>query len=399
VPRSKSPLALVVHADPASRTLIEAQVLATWPKARLKVCQDGPEALEWSHIQAPDVVIAAAQIGNMTGLELFRALRARPPAARANCVLVDADADAASVRAAVPLGLLAYLTRPLSAELLGRRLLAASATVSSGVPVSPNEDLETYLERVRNDNSGAPLLSDVQAAVGQSLKAGNLDLAELEAMFACEPQITARLISEANSAAHYQGTPCQSVAQALSRLGIRRVLNLVVSIALQRNARLADPRLASRALEVTEQARRAAELALWFARRLRLDGESCYTAGLLQNIGELALLRALQGWIDRAEGLDEPTIDRVMATRAAGFGSALRAHWRLPLGLRQLIAAYYGQGAGVFSQEALILDLTHRLVDLPAGTPPSSLADERTVRMLGIDPQLLDEAPLRFAAR
>lgn len=394
MPRSKSPFVLAVHADPVSRALLEAEVRAAWPKARIKLCQDGTAALESSRLQPPDVVIAAAELDGLTGIELFQALRKFPPAQSAICVLVDADANSASVRAAVPLGLLAYLMKPLSAEVLGRRLRAARLTLSSETPSAPPEGLDGYLERLRNTNDGAPLLSDVQAAVSQSLSAGNRDLAELEALFAREPQITARLISMANSAAQYQGQPCQSVAQALPRLGIRRALNLVLSITLQRNARLADPRLASRARLATEQAQRAAELAWWLAKNLRLDGESCYTAGLLQNIGELALLRALQGWLDGGEVLDEAVIDQLMVVRAAGFGSALRAQWRLPLGLRQLIAAYYALNAGVFSHEALVLNLTHQLLQLPADVRPSSLADERTVRILGLAPALLESAPL-----
>ena len=42
----------------------------------------------------------------------------------------------------------------------------------------------------------------------------------------------------------------------------------------------------------------AATIASWLAQKLKLNREACYTAGLLQNIGELALLRALQGWLD-----------------------------------------------------------------------------------------------------
>jgi hypothetical protein len=47
----------------------------------------------------------------------------------------------------------------------------------------------------------------------------------------------------------------------------------------------------------------------------------------------------------------------------------------------------------VLRREALILNLTRLLVELPEGTEPTSLANERTVRLLRIDPDLLLRAP------
>ena len=58
------------------------------------------------------------------------------------------------------------------------------------------------------------------------------------------------------------------------------------------------------------------------------------TTGLLQNIGELAVLRSTQDWLDGGGELDETELQRQLATRAAGYGSALRTRWGLPLGLR-----------------------------------------------------------------
>ena len=85
-----------------------------------------------------------------------------------------------------------------------------------------------------------------------------------------------------------------------------------------------------------------------------------------------------------------------MQRRAASFGSALRIRWRLPFGLRELIAAFYGLGSGVFSREALVLNLSGLLLALPPDEQPSSLAEARCVRLLRLQQGLLERVPVEL---
>ena len=181
---------------------------------------------------------------------------------------------------------------------------------------------------MRPHNRGAPLLETVLSAL-QRLQGGDQDYAQLEELLARDPQVTARLISVASSATQ-PPKPCLSLAQAQRQLGLARSLQLVTELALQHNARLVEPRLAELAAQLSAQALRTARLASWLARQLKLDVELCFSAGLLQNIGELALLRSLQEWLDSGGALDEAQLQRYLRERAAGFGSALRAQWALP---------------------------------------------------------------------
>jgi HD-like signal output (HDOD) protein len=169
-------------------------------------------------------------------------------------------------------------------------------------------------------------------------------------------------------------------------------------MAVQRNAQLSDPRLAELASSAWDSAQRSAELARWLAGELNLDAELCFTAGLLHNIGELALLRSLQDWQDAGGTLRDEDIHTNFQQRAAGFGSALRIRWRLPFGLRELIAAFYNLGSGVFSREALVLNLVCQVLRLRSNESPKELREERCVRMLRLDLSLLERMPLAAAA-
>jgi HD-like signal output (HDOD) protein len=295
----------------------------------------------------------------------------------------------------LPLTPAAYLGKPYDLADLRQRLdklLPRSAGHAGAARLAVVDDLDSFLERMRPHNRGAPLLDSVLTAL-QRLQGGDQDFAELEELLSRDPQVSARLISVASTSAAPSAASCVSLAQAQRQLGAARSLQLVTELALQHNARLVEPRLAELAAQLSAQALRTARLASWLARQLKLDAELCFSAGLLQNIGELALLRSLQEWLDSGGALDEAELQRCLRERAAGFGSALRAQWALPLELRQVISAYYTLGAGVLRREALILNLTRLLVELPEGTEPTSLANERTVRLLRIDPDLLLRAP------
>ena len=399
---ANAPEILIAEADPWTADLLVQLVLDVRADARVIRVTDGEAALAKCKRRLPALVIADGDLPGLDGLELLRQLRRHPRTPALPFILISSRLDASSVRAARPLAPAAYLAKPFNAEQLRQRLLGilGSAAASETAIAAPLlvDSLDDYLNAVREEGQGAPLLASVRDSVSQCLNGDDSDLRELEEVFARDPQITARLIAAANSAAQHQGAPCQTLSQALPRLGLARTLNLVLGMAVQRNALLSDPRLAELASSAWDSAQRSAELARWLADELQLDAELCFTAALLHNIGELALLRSLQDWQDAGGVLRDEDIHQSFQQRAASFGSALRIRWRLPFGLRELIAAFYNLGSGVFSREALVLNLVCQVLRLRSNQSPKELRDERCVRMLRLDLSLLERMPLAAAA-
>ncbi|MHA6639693.1 HDOD domain-containing protein [Stutzerimonas frequens] len=391
---------LVAYNEPWRADQLCQLVRELRPGMRVQPAADGHAALELCKRQVPSLLIIDGELEGLDGRQLLRELRRHGPTQRLPCVLISARTDTASVRTVLPLSPAAYLGKPYDLDDLRQRLdrlLPRSAGRAGVTTPAVADTVESFLERMRPHNRGAPLQEAVLVAL-QRLQGGDQDFAELEELLTRDPQVTARLISVASNGAAQPAAPCLGLAQARRQLGAARSLQLVTELALQHNARLPEPRLAELAGQLGHQALRTARLASWLARQLKLDVELCFSAGLLQNIGELALLRSLQEWLDSGGALDEADLQRCLRERAAGFGSALRAQWALPLELRQVISAYYALGAGVLRREALVLNLTRLLIELPADAEPASLAGERTVRLLRIDPDLLARAPRHAVA-
>lgn len=390
------PRVLIAEADPWSRDLLKQVLLNVRCDARLDLCADGQEAMTLLSEVPYDLAIVDWELPGVDGLSVLRSVRQRKRNPPLPFILMSSRNDSASVREALPLAPTAYLAKPLNMESLTERLqgllLNAGEEVFCEVPaLAPGMTLSVFLERRREQADGAPLMTDVQVAVKRSLNPNGLDLKLLEEEIRTDPQITAVLIAAANSAAQHHGAPVQTLAQALHRLGTGQSMNLILGLALKRSARLSDPCLADYAERYWGLSLHTAEYARTLARLLDLDQERCYCAGMLHRLGDLALLRCLQEWKQAGGELDElEEVGDALAEFGAAYGSALRTRWRLPLELRELIASTYQLGGGVYSREALVMNMAAQMARLTEHEGVEELAKSRTARLLKIGlPELM----------
>lgn len=390
------PRVLVAEADPWSRDLLKQVLLSVRCDVRLDLCADGQEALRLLAENPYDLVIVDWALPGVDGLNVLRSVRQRKRNPPLPFILMSSRNDSASVREALPLAPTAYLTKPLNMESLTQRLqdllLNAGEEVFCEMPtLAAGMTLSVYLERRRELAEGAPLMADVQVAVKASLNTRGLDLVRLEEEIRTDPHITAVLIAASNSAALHVGDAVQTLSQALRRLGSAQSMNLIQGLALKRSARLSDPFLADYAERFWDLSLHTAEYARTLARLLDLDQERCYCAGMLHCLGDLALLMCLQEWKQAGGELDErEEVGNALAEFGAGYGSTLRTRWRLPLELRELIAAAYQLGGGVYSREALVMNMAAQLARLTEHEGIEELAKSRTARLLKIGlPELM----------
>ncbi|AYN08473.1 DNA-binding response regulator MtrA [compost metagenome] len=378
------PSVLIVEGDPWVRDMLSEMLLSVRCDARLQVCADGAQALS-ALSSKPDLIIAARELAGIDGLDLLRKVRAKGPGVP--FILMSNRNDSASVREALPLHPTAYLSKPLNLDNLRKRLqellLAVGEEIACPVPaLQAGASLPAYLEQRRATADGGPLLADVQVAINRALNPQGLNLRVLEEEVRNDPQVTAVLIAAANSAALHREAPVQTLLQALNKLGSTQSMNLILGMTLKRSARLSDPLLAEHAARYWDLSLHTAEYGRTLARMLELDEGRCYCAGLLHCLGDLAVLRCLQEWRLAGGDLDERNVQQSLEEFGAAFGSALRTRWRLPLALRELIAAIYQLGGGVYSREILAMNLAGQLSRLPAGQGLEKVASGKTARLL-----------------
>lgn len=380
------PRVLIAESDPWVRDMLREMLLSVRCDASLEVCADGSQALS-ALASKPDLIIAARELAGLDGLDLLRKVRARSDAPGLPFILMSERSDSASVKEALPLHPTAYLSKPLNLDSLRKRLehllLEVGEQIACPVPpLQPGVKLPAYLEQRRASADGGPLFADVQVAIKRALNPQGLNLRVLEEDVRNDPQITGVLIAAANSAAMHREAPVQTLMQALNKLGSTQSMNLILGLTLKRSARLSDPLLARHATHFWNLSLHTAEYGRTLARMLEVDEERCYCAGLLHCLGDLAVLRCLQEWRLAGGALDEDQVELSLNEFGAPFGSALRTRWRLPLTLRELIAAVYQLGGGVYSREILAMNLAGQLSRLPASQGLEKVASSKTARLL-----------------
>ncbi|WP_259648312.1 HDOD domain-containing protein, partial [Pseudomonas syringae] len=178
------------------------------------------------------------------------------------------------------------------------------------------------------------------------------------------------------------GKPIQTIGGALAILGPVQGANIASGLGKKRMAVLTNDALLAKAHELWTLSQRTADYARILGGMLELDAERCFCAGLLQSLGDLAVLGCLQEWLLAGGQLDEQVIGQSLEQYSAAFGSALRTRWRLPLELRELIAAVYQYNTGIYTREVLAMNLAGQMARLGEEESVTTLIKTKSAKLL-----------------
>lgn len=223
---------------------------------------------------------------------------------------------------------------------LGVAPAAAPLEAPVAVPSVPTSELRSRVAQL-------PPLPEVVLAMVATLDRGNARLGDLAELLQRDQALTARVLRLANSA--FYGVPGRvaSVHDAISLIGLRSLRSLVATAALTQHVSL--PSGSSFEPGVFWRHTVAAAFAARFlAAAHALDEELAYTAGLLHDVGRLALAAhfpqahtALVQAI-RSAGHAGRTLERqLLGTDHAEVGAIVAEHWHLPNPVVVVIARHH----------------------------------------------------------
>lgn len=346
---------LLVEDDEQMAELIKLMIQTAAPGTEVDWVSDVGSAIDLFSAQRHRLVLCDWNLPGKPGIALVEQLRAE----RGSVPLwmISGRTDRASVIAARSRGVDGFIAKPFQVEQVVARLrqlldepAAAAATTGS---------LLDHLAGLPDSALELPMMGRVQQ-LGAAASAEVLpDLAELAQRWSAEPALLARLLSMANSSTYNPGGVLFShLEQALQRLGARTALNIAATLALRDGGELQDPRLALLAEQQFELGDRLAEQVGQLARAVGIDPAPCQTAALLHRLGELCVLQHVQLWQTRhGTMVDSSEIELALGRYARAFADRLKAHWRYPTRLRELIGAIYHLPPGTSAREKFVLRL------------------------------------------
>lgn len=193
-----------------------------------------------------------------------------------------------------------------------------------------------------------PSLPAVAVQILEMCQKDDLDLNQIAAAVARDPALTAKLIKTANSPIFSVRREVTTISYAVSLLGANAVRTLVLSFSLARDNR---PDGKSKLKGYWRRSLLSAMAAREIALTRQLNGDEAFLAGLLQDIGMLALSRAAGIQYNKildAAGADH---DRLAENERAAFGADhaevgawLLSRWRAPRLLAEVVAASHQPG-------------------------------------------------------
>jgi putative nucleotidyltransferase with HDIG domain len=195
----------------------------------------------------------------------------------------------------------------------------------------------------------------------RSLDDENLDAAHLAKKIGQDPVLSARVLKIVNSPFYGLAGQVDSLQEAVIVLGFSSVRRLALAVSLNgsfpaRGQGETDPRRLWRHSFCTALCAQA------MAPLCRIDAESAFSAGLLHDIGRIALLsvepeRFAATLAARAQHPDLRTAETaVFGFDHAEFGARLLERWRLPAGLVRAVACHHQPDV---APTAPLTDLTH----------------------------------------
>jgi len=196
-----------------------------------------------------------------------------------------------------------------------------------------------------------PPLPAVALRVMQVAQDPRSSASQLALVVSADPAMSARVLRVANSAVYRRAREVTSVQEALVVLGFVQARNIAVSMAITGAYTLDGINVLFRIEAFWRHslavAFRASELA---GRSRRLDVPSAFTAGVLHNIGRLAMFHADPAGVDQAiaEAMaDDKPIEDVERERLgydhAELGGRLAKRWKLPTEVSEAISQHHAQ--------------------------------------------------------
>jgi len=199
------------------------------------------------------------------------------------------------------------------------------------------EDLVIHFAAaVREDAIRLPSLPLVAAEVREALEAEDLGTEQVARIVMRDAPIAAKVVRVANSPFYRGENPCASVAQAVSRIGLARTQELVMSFALKEVFECSVPALSGRMREAWKHTQLIAGAAFAMARvHGKCHPERLLLAGVLHDIGIVALLAHAEQV--PAVWDDAETLERVLGELKSEVGVMMLSRWGFDALLVQLV--------------------------------------------------------------
>jgi HD-like signal output (HDOD) protein len=198
---------------------------------------------------------------------------------------------------------------------------------------------DSVMTAIAEDRLQLPTMPEVALTVRAAAEQDDISASELAKVISADPGLAVRIVRVANSALYRGSHKVETVANAVSRLGLKQTCSLATGFAMQQifqaTSEVVDRKMRTVWAQSTQVASISAVLASNFT---RLRADQALLAGLTHNIGTLPVLLFAEEH-GRMIG-DSITLDAVIEEIHGEIGALILRSWQFGEELAAVPSAY-----------------------------------------------------------
>lgn len=195
--------------------------------------------------------------------------------------------------------------------------------------------IDTLKEHVVSGKAQLPAFDRTGLVIQQEMAKPDPDMQAIEKQILRDPALTSQLLKVANSSFYRGMIEVTTVRNAIVRLGLAEVSNLVTMLTQKKTFAAQDPFILDYMEQLWVHSVACALGAKWIAKECRLPSKmnEAFFAGLMHDIGKAFLLMAISDLRKSGqlgENLPQTFIEEVLETLHQALGAQLLKTWNLP---------------------------------------------------------------------
>lgn len=200
--------------------------------------------------------------------------------------------------------------------------------------------LDRIKQAIATDQLQLPSLPDVALNVKTACESDNTTAQDIADVITQDPAMTARLLQVANSSLYPSQHRVDTVSAAITKLGLKMVVNLVISLSMKQLYHTHNDVIAERFRELWLASTKTAALARLLAQNIdHLNTEQAMLAGLIHNIGALPIILMAE---DDDDLFDNPdALLKVTQAMQGTVGAYIFRKWRFPEVMAEVASECY----------------------------------------------------------
>jgi HD-like signal output (HDOD) protein len=251
--------------------------------------------------------------------------------------------------------------------------------------------LDEITQAIDSNRLTLPTLPEVALKVRSAVEEENSNAKEVANIIASDAALSARLLQVANSPLYRGRVVIDNLQMAVSRLGVRLVRSLVVSLIMQQIFHATNDLLDKKFRQVWDESVRIAALSRVLAgNHEHLDKDQAMLAGLIHNIGALPVLAMAENHDELLQ--DERELDRVIDSLSPIIGSRILKTWDFPTSLIDVTKHFlnfdYLNPAQVDYAEVVMVSRLEAIVDTDRGVQMEQWSGIPAFEKVGVETEV-----------